>query len=355
MGAGSQVSLSGIHLATPICPAGVLLRESGFNSLVRDPLLRYLLGILREPLLWSGIGLVVGLYLFYLGFDLLQRRRLIMNTPRSTVRAAALGPVEASGTATGPYTLISPLAEQECFYYRATAWEKVNPGIISSPIGFLCLLFGISVPLRKKAEETLCAPFFVDDGTGQLLVNPRGAELELTPAVSDDYDDSLLDSSPVPGNVQNFLARRNALGVPGLKVEEYCIRPGDKLFVLGTLRETPMARRRGGPDEPQPVLPGSLSPEAADLQRRGLESVEVPGLELPRFDSQQSAAQTRKFNLWPRAVLMKGSTGNPFFISRRSQREVVETLGWKSFVYVWGGPALALAFLWILLERLGVL
>jgi hypothetical protein len=324
--------------------------------LARDPLLRFLLAVLHEPLVWSGIGLVVGIYLFYRGFGLLQRKRLIMNTPRSTVRAAALGPVEVSGTAVGPYTLISPLAEQECFYYRTTAWEKVDPGMISSPVGVVCLLFGIGIPLRKKTEETLCAPFFVDDGSGRVLVDPRGAELELTPALSEDYDDSLLDSSPVPGNVQSFLARRNALGVPGLKVEEYCIGRGDRLFVLGTVLETPVIERKDeASDEPQPVLPGFLSPEAADLQRRGLESVEAPGLQLPRFDSRQSAAQTREFNLWPPAVLMKGSSGNPFFISLRSQREVVETLDWKSFVYIWGGPVLAVGCLWILLGRLGVL
>src|SRR5689334_9754143 len=80
----------------------------------RDPLLP----LLNDPVLWGPVGALLGVYLFIRGFSLLQRKRLVMNTPRSTVRAAALGPVEVSGQAAGPYTLIAPLSETECYYYR---------------------------------------------------------------------------------------------------------------------------------------------------------------------------------------------------------------------------------------------
>jgi hypothetical protein len=35
-------------------------------------------------------------YFFWRGFRVLQRKRLVMDTPRSTIRAAALGSVEAA-------------------------------------------------------------------------------------------------------------------------------------------------------------------------------------------------------------------------------------------------------------------
>ena len=53
------------------------------------------------------------------GFGLLRRKLLIQSVPSSTVRSAALGLVEVSGTATGPYSIISPLSETECYFYRA--------------------------------------------------------------------------------------------------------------------------------------------------------------------------------------------------------------------------------------------
>jgi hypothetical protein len=41
-----------------------------------DPLLR----LLNDPLVWGPVGAVVGTYLFFLGFSLLKRKRLFLNT-----------------------------------------------------------------------------------------------------------------------------------------------------------------------------------------------------------------------------------------------------------------------------------
>jgi hypothetical protein len=53
--------------------------------------------LLSQPLLWAGLGIILGSYFFWRGFRLLQRKRLIMDTPRSAIRSAALGRVEVSG------------------------------------------------------------------------------------------------------------------------------------------------------------------------------------------------------------------------------------------------------------------
>jgi hypothetical protein len=64
----------------------------------------------------AGSG--VGPYLFFRGFRLLQLKRLLMDVPRSSIHAAALGPVEMSGKAVGPYTVVSPFSRSNCLYYR---------------------------------------------------------------------------------------------------------------------------------------------------------------------------------------------------------------------------------------------
>lgn len=89
--------------------------------------------------------------MFLRGFELLRRKLLIQSVPSSAVRSAALGLVEVSGTATGPYSVISPLSQTECYFYRAI------------------------LPRHRDCQETLCVPFFLDDGTGKLLIDPGGA------------------------------------------------------------------------------------------------------------------------------------------------------------------------------------
>ena len=57
-----------------------------------------------------------------------------------------------------------------------------------------------------------------------------------------------------------------------------------------------------------------------------------------------TGAEPDEFDYHPPVILMKGN--GPFIISTRSEREIVGALTWKSFFYIWGGPAAALWGLW---------
>ena len=287
---------------------------------------------LLEPAFWAAAGIAAGGFLFYRGFGLLRRKRLILNTPRSTVRAAALGLVEVSGKAAGPYTLISPLSVLNCCYYRAVAWQKE------------------SRYWKKVAEETLYAPLFIDDGTGQLMIDPRGAEIDIATPFSHEYGGGL-SSEFIPDYMIHFLHRHGISGESALKLEEYCILPGDALFVLGTLQENPRAE---GADTSAALarsyVPSFVSQAAADLQRRGmlenLDSASGQGLA-----SASEAGGSETYNLQPEIVLRKHSSRDPFFISWRSEREVVLATAWEAFLYIWVGPIVMLACLWVFVER----
>ena len=117
--------------------------------------------LLTRPLFWAVMGVVFGPYGFFLGWRALKIKRLIRNIPRSTIRAAALGPVEIVGKASGPYTLVSPIANNECLYYR------------------LVVLVGERG--AHKIVDEMCAPVFIGDGTSKVMMDPRGAELEMDP------------------------------------------------------------------------------------------------------------------------------------------------------------------------------
>ena len=173
-----------------------------------------------------AIGIAFGLFWFYKGFRLLQRKRLIQNTPASKIRSASMGLVEVSGLAAGPHVLTSPFKQAESFYYRSTAWQLKQQGKNTQWV--------------KVAEEILHVPFYLDDNTAKVLIDPRGAEMDLHCDMSEQYHRSVLFSGPeMPGPVAEFLIRHGVDPDKRIKVEEYCIKPKNFLFVLGTLSQNP--------------------------------------------------------------------------------------------------------------------
>jgi E3 Ubiquitin ligase len=285
--------------------------------------------LLRSPFLWGFAGVVIGVFLFFRGFPYLKRKRLIQNTPTSTVRGASLGAVEVSGTVVGPYTLISPISESDCFYYRAIARSSSKED-------------------KKTIEETLYAPFFIDDGTGPVLVDPRGAEMELQPFVDQEYSPSAGDAF-----IRRFLVRRGLSSESPATLQEYCIRAGDHLFVLGTLRENTGLESAaeclaaGVGQEAQ----GFLSAAAADLQRSAAIEAMLPPGSIVGARPKVRPARTEAFDLNPPVVLMRGLKGEPFFISWRSERDVIAELALRSALYIWGGPIIALTGVWMLVSH----
>jgi hypothetical protein len=180
----------------------------------------------RGFVLWCLVGFGVGIGLFIYGFRLLQRRRLILDTPFSKIRSAAMGMVEVSGLAVGPYTMIAPVTGHPCYYYSTAVWEYKQNGKNKNWV--------------KVAGECMHLPFFVDDNTGRVLVDPRGADLDLHRDFQEEFCDSFFTTKePMPGNVRTFLSRHGIVTYNKIKVEEYCIKPKNSLFILGTLGENP--------------------------------------------------------------------------------------------------------------------
>ena len=181
----------------------------------------------------SPIAIAGGLYFLFVGFQLLARKRLLLATPTSKVRSAALGLVEVNGMAASPYTMSAPITGKPCFLYHTTAWQQRKSK---------------KQEWEKVADETLHLPFYIDDSTGQLLIEPLGAGLELRSDFRADYAASSFSSfssgvfskeDGVPPRVSVFLSRHSIVPSRRLRIEERSIKPGDALFVAGTLTENP--------------------------------------------------------------------------------------------------------------------
>ena len=354
-------------------------------------------------LLWCGLGFFAGIWMFYSGFRMLQRRRLILDTPLSKIRSASMGIVEISGLATGPYTITAPITGRECFYCRTQIWEWKQQGRSKGWV--------------SAASQCIYVPFFVDDNTGRLLVDPRGADLDLHCDFKDEFNTSFFSSADIaPGSVNLFLSRHGIVTSNKLKVEEYCIKPKNSLFILATLAENPgvevtpdatieavadsrshvsllsvpsiafaagsatnelrtrllAAGAAAGASSsynqaihPSPKIDPSIfkTPQqqkvAAALLQAGVASPEAwaaAGVPWPAPHVSQPAVKKENPNdpdHRPPTVLMKGENNKNFLISWRSQSDLARSLGWKCTLMIWGGPALALLSLYLLFVILG--
>jgi hypothetical protein len=344
----------------------------------------------------AAIGVFVGVYLFYRGFRLLQRKRLILNTPASKIRSAAMGLVEVNGLAAGPYTMMAPVTGVPCYYYRTMAWQWQQRGKNSEWV--------------QVADESLHVPFFLDDNTGRVLVDPQGAEMDIHRDFHDEFSTSLFSSSlEMPSNISSFLARNGVSADKKIKIDEYCIKPKNALFILGTLAQNPGLSVSATPvrsltagqhtvsfgidglsaglslstgvigtqnmlfdafkSKPVPAQPIRLlganhpaQPPDVTQQQKITAALVKAGITNPAAweaagvnpavvatssvltggGAAAPATAPEQFDLHPPAVLMRGAHDPAFFISWRSQRDVVSSLSWKSTLMIWGGPALTL-------------
>ena len=214
-------------------------------------------------------------------------------------------------------------------------------------------------------------------------------------------------------NVLGFLSRHGVSTDKKIKIEEYCIKPKNALFILGTLAEndgieagpTPLhsfssdqfqfnvqnpgilAGMFAGALKPRPGVVTFTGEEVVQLQHSnstgalgkddqgkiaaammkagitnpaawaaaGLAQAGAP-ISVSTGSHGSAAAATmapEQFDLHPKVVLKKGTHDPAFFISWRSQKDIVQSLGWKSFGMIWGGPALTLLCTYILAAHFG--
>lgn len=172
------------------------------------------------------LGAAAGGYATVQGLLLSRSTRLRKTTPVAKLGKTSLGPVEASGIAAGPYTVIAPITGMACFGYRTVAWRLKTAGN--------------GHPDEIVAEEKLYVPFYLDDGTGKLLIDPTGAKLDLRQDFRHEFRDAArANDNPSLQNVREFLARQGVLDCANLRVEEFCIKPKYFLFIRGVLAKNP--------------------------------------------------------------------------------------------------------------------
>jgi len=258
-----------------------------------------------------------------------------------------MGLVELCGLAENSTLLKSPLTETECVLYQYLIEEYRSSGK--------------SGHWAKIAEgNSFYVPFWLDDGTGKIMVLPQGAELILPV----DFECRSTITGSLPDSVIKFMEKsgisyRAWLGRRTLRFKEWYIRPQEQVYVLGSARKTGgdglgnkhelMRRIEELKKNPQEM-------DKLDTNRDGQLSIEEWDSAVAKIED-ELLQETLKNASWENPfdiVITKAEAETVFIISDCSEKDLLSKFGWEVFWGVFGGAALSLALLAYLLWRLNI-
>jgi hypothetical protein len=170
------------------------------------------------------IGLAaVAVYSFWYAFKAWAKNRVIEDTPTSRVRSAAQGYVELSGQGLlpGDSQNKGPLTGMPCTWWRYKIEERRYSGRSRS--------------WSTIESETSTVPFLLDDGTGQCLIDPRGAEV--FPSTSDVwYGSTQWPEMHIPNGTGIFGWLVDTFVTDKYRYTEHRLQPREHVYAIGAFR-----------------------------------------------------------------------------------------------------------------------
>ena len=204
----------------------------------------------------SGMLVVVGGLLMRNAFERRRQRQLIAETPTEDVESVSIGPSEVTGLAVPADAAIpAPFSDDDCLVAQWTVEQFYEDDDSSG--------------WRTVASGVEYVPFYVDDGTGRLLVEPdEDVVYDIRSGTEPTFE--VRRSQEPPAAVRRFFegrpfspleSLRSSFGLhSGFDVgdgfrfgsggrregdrryEQHLIRPGEQVYVFGTVQRRDGAR-----------------------------------------------------------------------------------------------------------------
>ncbi|MDZ4805887.1 MAG: GIDE domain-containing protein [Candidatus Eisenbacteria bacterium] len=270
---------------------------------------------------------------------LFDRRRRVENIPTSRIRSAAVGPCEIHGHARAALPLRTPYSQMPCVWYEFRMVRRdsdVGESTAGSP-GFHFRVTGEKPHDRVQivTGHSNDHPFYIEDETGRLEINPTGAQVEVSTVQK--LNQVPFAGAPLP---------------PGTRVEitERYIPVDQPIWVMGHLQVVGDANAGESAD-----LAGHLRAVKADPIRMAVGDENGDGV-VDTLEWQSMADEIK--GDWElsrltgtgrtdRLVLGRSSTDGFFYITERSEKVVVRRFLWRAILWLAIGASL---LIWALLS-----
>lgn len=183
-------------------------------------------------LIFGIFGLGFGIILFLSSFKTFKRKRLIEDIPTSKIRSIAMGLVEICGEVIPASNRIfkAPFTNKDCVYYRCIVQEERSSGKRRT---------WVTIKEEEKRDY-----FYLKDDTGLVLIDPRNAEIDIP---TDFQFQSGINKDP-PDSLKQYLSA-NKISYEGIfsinkkmRFYEYHIAPNDKLYIMGFAGDNPFVK-----------------------------------------------------------------------------------------------------------------
>ncbi|UCH89634.1 MAG: hypothetical protein JSV49_03015 [Thermoplasmata archaeon] len=117
---------------------------------------------------------VIGAISFIFGFKQFHKYSLIKDTPRSKIRSLAMGLVELHGVVAANETIQTPFSRSQCVYYQYRI-EEYRMHTRTDSKGRTTVYYSWDTIASGSRQ----IPFFARDDTGDVYIDPRGAEYDV--------------------------------------------------------------------------------------------------------------------------------------------------------------------------------
>ncbi len=276
-------------------------------------------------------GFGAGIYWFFKGFRVYREYRVLADTPEMPIRSIAMGLVEIHGKAFSADDKLvnSPVTQTPCLFYKVDIerYERDSKG---------------SGSWRHYKTDANGSPFYLQDGTGKVLMDAHGAEYDLMQT-----------------------ARRETGTSAGRAFQRLFSDKGDQTLASGTVVS----------DESLIAYAESLASVGGSSVLGSLGGISLAGIARGGFGGSSSHRyRLTEYCVLPghwydvtgtcvenpspkdehdRNKIVKGQNEPTFLISWRSEAEIERTLRNRAAKYIFGGAVLAVACLAMILAKLG--
>jgi hypothetical protein len=294
-----------------------------------------------------------GFWLLTLGFAIFagaaaalrsfRRARLLEDTPTSRIRSAAQGYVEIGGNARLlPGTQnIAPLTQRPCVWWRYRVSKRTERGSGK----------GRRSQWQTVASGTSTVPFVIDDGTGECIVQPDGAEVIPTETTSW-YGDTPWPSGPAGTPVRLFADSRD------YRYTEDRVYEHELVHALGDFRSTASSAEPDHNDAIAARLAEWKQDQPALLRRFDLDGdgrIDMKEWEAARAAARQLVleASARREPVANHHVLRRPEGGRLFLVSALPHADLVRRYQRQALLAFVGFVAAVLALGWLLQDVSG--
>jgi hypothetical protein len=270
------------------------------------------------PLFLFGFGL----FLFYGGFQIYRKFRLLEDTPIMPIRSVPMGLVHVRGKAAGDERVVSPITRVPCFYFKVLV-DQHSRGAKGSDQW--------STRLRHVEKVN----FYAEDATGKVLVDSHRAQLDLP-------ETFIAETGPQASKARTLDPSLGVAGGPSdAELLDYLVQTNAKVHAEQATQHKSKFQALADMDTSVSFLPAEGSAETSELSAQRLrfkESCILP-------DRQYNILGTCAENPNPkdehdRNMILKGQNEPTFVISSKSEQALEKHTRKIAFLAILVGGAL---------------